>query len=1025
MSRLIILVALLLPTVGAFAQVAGTTSSLSGTVTTDGKALPGVTISVSSPALQGVRTTVTGEGGGYTFAALPPGAYTVTFELEGMAKVTKKVQLALATPTRADAALKVAAMTEAITVTASAPAVLETTQIGQSFKQETVSILPVARDVRQTALLTPGVNPNGVNNQITINGAPSYDNVFLVNGVVVNENLRGQPHSLFIEDAIQETAVMTAGVSAEYGRFTGGVVSTLTKSGGNEFSGSIRDSFRNPKWTANVAYPGFTTPTSKTNQIYEGTLGGRIIRDRLWFFGAGRKAKNTVPSSTILTNLAFVNAFDEKRYEGKLTGAITPKHNIIGSYLKVKNAEANNFFGQIYDLASIVPSRELPNSLMAADYTGVITDSLLTELAWSSKKFAFVNSGGRFTDRIRGTWVGDTVTGGRMNAPVFCGVCTKEERNSGSYGAKGTYYLSTTKIGNHAIAFGGDRFKETRIVNNHQSGSDFTITARVNVVGSDVFPRFESGGTQLAWQPIFLSSTGTKLRSDGFYVNDKWDFNNRLSFNVGLRYDKNHAIDADGNLISDDSNISPRLGALFDLRGDGRHRVSASVARYAAKITDGSNVLSTAQAAGSPGTFAWNYADVTLPNGTKCVATPINPLSNPNAMTPAQALAALFNWFDCIGGTNNTKQLAVINYPGFGSRFKSSLKTPSVDEFTVGYGMQIGHNGYLRTDLIHREWHNFYAAEIDTPSLRINPPSPIPPVDMRFTVNDDKFTKRKYNGVELQGGWHRNQLNLGGGYTWSTLKGNDVSEGAGTATIRNTPSELVYPEFNNYANRRPMGYLGQDRRHRARVWGIYDIPTPIGGFNIAAIESFDSGFAYSAVGSIDPTGRNANFKYTGVPVNPGYTLSAISTEPYFFSARGAFRTASRLATDIAINYSLPVYGKAQFFARGDILNVFNTQRIVDPANLDTSVTTSRTGGVVVFNPDGTVKTLNSGLSPFNPFTDKAVECPQGNTPTQCAAMHANWQKGANFGKALSADAFQVADRSLAPRTYRLSFGLRF
>jgi hypothetical protein len=152
--------------------------------------------------LQGVRTAVTGEGGGYTFPALPPGSYTVAFELDGMQKVTRKVTLALATTQHADAAMKASALTEAITVTASAPAVLETTQVGTNFKQDAVNLLPVARDMRQTVLLSPGVNPNGVNNQITINGGPSYDNVFLVNGVVVNENLRGQPNDLFIEDAI-------------------------------------------------------------------------------------------------------------------------------------------------------------------------------------------------------------------------------------------------------------------------------------------------------------------------------------------------------------------------------------------------------------------------------------------------------------------------------------------------------------------------------------------------------------------------------------------------------------------------------------------------------------------------------------------------------------------------------------------------------------------------------------------------------------------------------------------------------
>jgi hypothetical protein len=229
-----------------------------------------------------------------------------------------------------------------------------------------------------------------------------------------------------------------------------------------------------------------------------------------------------------------------------------------------------------------------------------------------------------------------------------------------------------------------------------------------------------------------------------------------------------------------------------------------------------------------------------------------------------------------------------------------------------------------------------------------------------------------------------------------------------------------------YAQRRPMGYLAQDRTHRARLWGGYDFVTRVGTLGLSALESYDSGFRYSAIGSIDPTGRNANFRYSGVPTNPGYVLSAISSqENYFFSKRGEFRSPSRLATDLAINYTLPIMGKVQFFAKGDVLNVFNKQVIVDPSLINTDAITSRTGGAVVFNPDGSVKTLNSGLSPFNPFTDTPVACPQGAAATQCASLHANYQLGPKFGQANSADALQVADRSLAPRTYRLSMGFRF
>ena len=1017
----------------ALPALAQTTGSLSGVVTTEGNPLPGVTVTISSPALQGTRTAVSGDAGGYSFPSIPPGQYTVRFDLSGMAPVERRATVALNQPAKVDADLRVSAVSEAITVTAEAPAVLETTGVTTNFTNDQISKLPIGRNIRDTTLLAPGVSPNGVNRQITINGGPSYDNIFMVNGVVVNENLRGQPHNLFIEDAIQETAVITSGISAEYGRFTGGVVSTLTKSGGNEFTGSFRDTFTNPSWTETPDFAGAADPIDRTNQVYEATLGGRIIRDRLWFFGAGRKAATTTARSTFRTAIDFANGFDEKRYEGKLTAAITANHNIIGSYLDVDTVESNNFTGSIYDTASIVESRSLPNSLATVVYNGVIGSNLVVEANWSSKEYAFINSGGRFTDPIKGTWISDAITGARMNAPVFCGVCTPEERNSDGQGIKGTYFLSTRALGNHSIALGADRFHETRISNNYQSASNFNITARVidktfagyTDIGDKVYPRFDSS-TTLFWTPIFTLSAGTDLSSDAFFINDKWDLNDHLSFNIGARYDANDAKDADGEQISDDSNISPRLGVNWDVLGNGRHRLTANYARYTAKIGDGSNVLSTAQAAGSPGSFGWAYTG-------PAVNAPGTPSSQ---LVPAdQALAILFGWFNSIGGTANT-QFTSSSYPGFGSVFRESLETPAADEISFGYGLQLTSRAAVRVDLVRREWENFYARQINEPALRIVPPNNVAG-DMSVTVNDNEFTERQYNAVMLHGNWApSSRFNVGGNYTWSTLEGNDVGEGAGTATIRNTPGEIFYPEFLSYARRRPVGYLGQDRRHRANLWVSYDLVTPIGSFAISGIESYNSGFAYEAVGSIDATGRNANFRsctatvttmcFNGIATNPGYVLNgAGTTHDYFFSDRGEYRTEARLSTDLAVIYTTPSFGRVTAFVRGDVLNVFNTNVIVDPSQLNVDVLTSRTGLAPVLNADGTVRTLNSGLRPFNPFTDTPKECPQGATAQQCYDMGAHWQKGANFGKPNSTDALQVADRSLAPRTFRMSVGFRF
>ena len=1011
----------------AIPLIAQTTGSLSGVVTSEGNPLPGVSVTVSSPSLQGTRTAVTGDAGGYSFPALPPGQYSVRFELSGMAPLEKRTTLQLSQPARIDADLRVSTVAEAITVTAEAPAVLETTGVATSFTQAQIEKLPVGRNIRDTTLLAPGVNPNGVNRQITINGGPSYDNIFMVNGVVVNENLRGQPHNLFIEDAIQETTVITSGISAEYGRFTGGVVSTLTKSGGNEFTGSFRDTLTNPSWTEKPDFSAATEPPDITNQVYEATLGGRIIRDRLWFFAAGRQAKTTAGLQTFRTGLPISNSFDEKRYEGKLTGQITSSHNIVLSYLDVENVETNNIFPEIYDTASIVPSRSLPNSLGSVNYNGVFGSNFVVEASWSQKEYAFVNSGGRFRDRIKGTWISDSQSGARMNAPVFCGVCTPEERNSGGMGIKGTYFLSTPSFGNHSIAVGADRFEETRIVNNHQSGSDFTISARVITRGANAYPVFNSG-TRLSWWPILVQSPGTDLSSDAFFINDKWDFNNHLSFNIGARYDANDAVDADGEQISDDSNISPRLGVNWDVLGNGRHRFTANYARYAAKIGDGSNVLSTAQAAGSPGTFTWRYDGPAVNS--------LDPNFTGPYVTAEQALNILFAWFDSIGGTNNTSFQTGSSYPGYGSIFRESLQTPSADEFTIGYGMQVTPRAALRVDLIRREWHDFYARQVNEPSLRLVPPNNVAG-DMSVTVNDDQFTNRSYNAVELQGNWAPlTNFTVGGNYTWSKLWGNDVGEGAGTATIRNTPGEIFYPEYLNYDRRRPDGYLGQDRTHRARLWASYELATPVGAFSISGIQGYDSGFAYSAVGSIDATGRSADYAacsatvtracFNGVAANPGYVRNgAGDLHDYFFSDRGEYRTNARLATDLAVVYTTPSFGRVTAFVRGDVLNVFNTNEIVDAGLLNTDVITSRTGRIPTFNADGSIAAYNSGLRPFNPFTETPKECPQGATPQQCWEMGAHWQKGANFGKANSQGAYQTPDRALAPRTYRMAVGFRF
>src|SRR6185436_17581732 len=130
-----------------------------------------------------------------------------------------------------------------------------TSQVATNFSQEQIQMLPNNRDHTSVMYMAPAVHATGPNGNFSIGGAMSYDSRYLINGADANETIRGQANNLYIEDAVQETTVAVAGISAEYGRFTGGVVNIITKSGGNLFKGSFRDSMANDNWRATTSLP--------------------------------------------------------------------------------------------------------------------------------------------------------------------------------------------------------------------------------------------------------------------------------------------------------------------------------------------------------------------------------------------------------------------------------------------------------------------------------------------------------------------------------------------------------------------------------------------------------------------------------------------------------------------------------------------------------------------------------------------------------------------------------------------------
>lgn len=957
------------------------TGSLSGKVTAaDGSALPGVLVTATSPALQGARTATTTEAGDYNIPLLPPGEYSITFELEGFLAPERSLKINAAQTTRVNAEMAQATVSEEIVVTGTYETISTAATAATTYEKEFVEELPMERNVRETVLLTPGANASGPstnarNGGISISGSQSYENLFLVNGVVITENLRGQPFDLFIEDAIEETTTSTSSISAEFGRFAGGVVNTITKSGGNEMHGTFRTALTNQDWEAKT--PLTIDQTDKTNKRYEATLGGWLWKDKIWYFAAGRDFELSQTRQTTRTLLPFTVGTDQRRYEGKLTLSPFAGHRLTGSYIKIDHDDLGNFFGTILDTRS-VNDRALPQELTALNYSGVITENFFVEAQYSERQFTFENSGSKFTDRIFGTLLVDTVSGERFWSPTFCGVCRPEERDNENLLAKASWFLSTESMGSHDIAFGYDTFDDVRAADNHQSGSDYRILISSAIVrGQEVFPQLISGNTStfIQWNPILESSKGTSFVTNSYFINDRWRFNDNWSFNVGLRFDENDGEDASKKKVAKDSKLSPRLAATWDPRANGDWVFNASYGEYVPAIAS-TQANATAQG-GNPATITWFW------RGPSINADP----NAPNLIGSEEALGIIFNWFDSQGGTTNTTNLRSLNIPGATTVIRDSLDSPSTTEYVLGAAKRLGSKGIVRADYVHREGHDFYIARTDlTTGSTVTPSGQR--ANVSFIENEDDILERVYDGLHTQFQYRpTDKFFFGGNYTWSHARGNVDGETAASGPV--SSAVRAFPEYKDLRWNNPRGDLGVDSRHRARLWMVYNILT--GGRNTLSaslLQNYTGGVPYGAVGAVD-TRFNATTNPTGV-VNPGYAIPPPSVT-YYFTNRDAFRTDDLTSTDVSLNYGFHwnTFGKeVEVYLQPEVLNVFNEH------------------GVGFVNQAVQDATNSSAMKRFNPFTETPIE-----------GVH--WRRGTNFGKPTNELHFQE------PRTFRMSLGFRF
>ena len=662
MSKNFKFISMVLTIVFCFSAIAfgqSTTGSIEGTITDpNGAVVPGVEVTVSTRSSNptgietttGYRRTVTTDGNGfYRVQQIPPGFYSVTTaSTSGFGTATaNNIEVVLDKTTPVNFALAAGTQNVVVDVTTEALAIDPTdNKIQTNITQRTAELLPKGTNFTSLLTVAPSVRNEPLSGGFQIDGASGSENTFIIDGQEVTNfrtgTLNGNNNIPF--QFVQEVQVKSSGFTAEFGGATGGVVNVVTRGGGNEFRGEFGTEFNvaqfqgNPRDFLNLT--SFTGAPAVGVAEYipvrkdEGTdffpfasLGGPIIKDRIWFFGSYapqfRNTERTIALFGTDRNPATRTIASTNTYRFKQTNEyafgridIQPIQSIrlTGTYLwnpiaQEGNPPAQSPFGSVP--AITFPGRGLVSGPDFADNQGGRQNSNNTTgtVVWTpTEKLIITARGGySFLNEKLGNYgvpsvAGQTrtltqVTGtdapanfgqpaGTQNFPGFSQLLFDVSRRR-TFDGDVTYLLSEF-FGRHQFK-GGVQFNG--ISNNVQSTLVDTVVFRF---GTDQTIRGRTGRTD-APPPTpgaigvgFLQRFGVfgAAGSDNlaFYVQDSWQPFKRLTLNLGVRTERENSPSfndlGDGITFDFADKIAPRLGFAIDLFGDGRTKLFASYGQF-------------------------------------------------------------------------------------------------------------------------------------------------------------------------------------------------------------------------------------------------------------------------------------------------------------------------------------------------------------------------------------------------------------------------------------------------------------
>jgi outer membrane receptor protein involved in Fe transport len=574
----------------ASAQTA--TGGIRGFVKDDtGAVLVGVTVEAASPArIGGAAVEVTDAQGLYQFENLPVGQYTVTFSLPGFTTVRRQeIRVEVGRTIQTDAQLKVGSVEQSITVTGESP-VVDALHAGvtTNFNREWLQNVPTARQSYfDVVTFAPSVKINQVPNdsRFVIFGSSSDQNSFQYEGVEISAVSNGGVWDFPSPDMMQEVEVKAVGVSAEYSNFQGGVVNIVLKSGSNQFRGIESAYWIPPRWVGN------NTPSEQfpfhVDYSYQATgeLGGPIVKDRIWFYGAAPWQKGQ--SSNVGVDPSFAH------------GGHSTKP-FVKTNFKITNHDAGDFTwdDNIFCCAATA-TRQAPlatqtiehghNPVLAGHWTHTFGSATLFEAKGGG--IYIRDNFTPFTDDFSTPGRSDSGTGfSSVNATS----ASRQVHNRTTLDASLAHSASDFIKGSHDFKAGVQNVYAT------QQTNTLTFT---NVSYSDL----RGAKDQATFRDPAV--TGGRLRQIGTYLQDNWTVNDRLTLNLGVRYDHTkgdiQSMDSQTTLIGIETtapsapsnvtysgipdliafnDVSPRLGLTLRLDGSGRTVFKTNYARLYGKL---------------------------------------------------------------------------------------------------------------------------------------------------------------------------------------------------------------------------------------------------------------------------------------------------------------------------------------------------------------------------------------------------------------------------------------------------------